>query len=263
MKNAYFHRTQLLLGVENINKISNTSVILFGVGGVGSWCAESLIRSGIENLTIVDSDRVCATNINRQLQATSSTIGNVKVNELKKRLVDINPDAEITALQKIYSPGNSDSFNLSSFGYIIDAIDSLSNKIHLIESALKTEATFISSMGAALKIDPTKIKVDSIWKTKGCPLARKVRNALRKRGVKSDFKCIYSEELIPLKNESSNCGTENCICPKSSNTPGDPNLASHEWCSQKAQINGSISHITAIFGFMIAGLIIESIVKDK
>lgn len=262
MNEAITHRTKLLLGDEVLSKLQFTKVIIFGVGGVGSWCAESLIRSGIGELTIVDSDRVCVTNVNRQLQATSSTVGLVKVEELKNRLLDINPDAKIKAIQDIYKKENYETYDLNYYDYVIDAIDSLSNKIHLIEKSLNYDVTLFSSMGAALKIDPTKIKIDDIWKTSGCPLAREIRKALRKKGIHKKFQCVYSEEVLPLQKGDSYCGTQQCMCPKNEKGPGNPDLVSHEWCSKKAQINGSIVHITAIFGFMLSSMVIQSIVSE-
>lgn len=255
-----FHRTAQLTGNANLEKLRKLRVILFGVGGVGSWCAEGLIRSGIEHLTIVDSDRVCATNINRQLQATSKTVGEVKVEVLGKRLREINPDAEIVCLQKIYSAENWEEFNLGSFDYIIDAIDSLSNKVHLISKALETNAVLLSSMGAALKSDPTRIRIDDIWKTKGCPLAKRIRKELRSAGIENGFRCIYSEELMENVPAEISCGTAKCMCPKVKEGPGDQELLNHEWCSLKAQINGSLVHITAIYGFMLAGEIVRDII---
>jgi Dinucleotide-utilizing enzymes involved in molybdopterin and thiamine biosynthesis family 1 len=180
LEKGIFKRTELLVGNELMDKIANTRIIIFGVGGVGSWCAESLVRSGIKYITIVDSDRICITNVNRQLMATTKTIGQVKVEALKSRLLEINPTAEITALQQIYSAETSDSFNLDSYDYIIDAIDSLQNKIDLIRTATKTNATFFSSMGAALKMDPMKIKTAEFWKVIGCPLAAALRRKIRK-----------------------------------------------------------------------------------
>ena len=164
MKEGIFNRTELLLGKETTESIANKRVILFGVGGVGSWCAESLIRSGIQHLTIVDSDRVCATNINRQLMANTETIGQVKVEALKKRLLSINPEAEITALEKVYCAETADSFHIETYDYILDAIDSLDNKVLLIRRACETKATFFASMGAALKLDPLKIDRAEFWK---------------------------------------------------------------------------------------------------
>lgn len=159
LEKGIFKRTELLLGDEVMNRIANVKVIIFGVGGVGSWCAESLVRSGVSKLTLVDSDRICVTNVNRQLMATTKTVGQVKVEALKERLLDINPRAEIRALQQIYSEETADSFELDTYDYIVDAIDSLENKVHLIRTATRTPARFVSSMGAALKMDPTKINV--------------------------------------------------------------------------------------------------------
>jgi len=258
-----FQRTELLLGKEVMGKIASKNVIIFGIGGVGSWCAESLVRSGIRKLTIVDSDLICITNINRQLHATTQTVGEVKTEALKNRLLEINPSAEIQTIQKIYNPESSDSFELDSYDFIIDAIDSLSNKIHLIRKATRTNAVFFSSMGASLKLDPTKIRVAEFWKVKGCPLGHIVRKKIRKGDLPAKkFMCIYSEELLENKGAGSSCGTDKCLCPKSKNAPGDPNLADHEWCSQKAVINGTVAHITAIYGFTLAGLVIQSIYNE-
>ena len=258
-----FQRTELLLGKEVMEKIATKNVIIFGIGGVGSWCAESLVRSGIRKLTIVDSDLICITNINRQLHATTQTVGEVKTEALKNRLLEINPSAEIQTIQKIYDPETSDSFDLDSYDFIIDAIDSLSNKIHLIRKATRTNAVFFSSMGASLKLDPTKIRVAEFWKVKGCPLGHIVRKKIRKGDLPAKkFMCIYSEELLENKGAGSSCGTDKCLCPKSKNAPGDPDLADHEWCSQKAVINGTVAHITAIYGFTLAGLVIQSIYNE-
>ena len=255
-----FQRTELLLGNGIMEKIASKNVIIFGIGGVGSWCAESLVRTGIRHLTLVDSDLICITNINRQLHATTQTVGEVKTEALKKRLLEINPSAEIQTLHKIYEPENSNSFDLDSYDFIIDAIDSLSNKIDLIRKATRTKAIFFSSMGASLKLDPTKIRVAEFWKVKGCPLGHIVRKKIRKGDLPAkEFMCIYSEELLENKGAGSSCGTDKCLCPKSKNALGDPELADHEWCSQKAVINGTVAHITAIYGFTIAGLVIQDI----
>ena len=265
---AIFRRSELLLGDEAMNRIGEKRVIIFGVGGVGSWCAESLIRSGIRHLTIVDSDRVCITNINRQLMATSKTVGQIKVDALKERLLSINPSAEITALQQIFTVETAESFNIGSYDYIIDAIDSLKDKALLILMATQTDAKFFSSMGAALKLDPTRIKIAEFWKVQGDPLARALRKrfkALSKREksdvnissseheearpkVKRDsqypkrkFLCVYSDELLENKGTPPADGEE-------------PSLFN------KPQVNGTLAHITAIFGFMLAGLVIQDTV---
>lgn len=262
IERGIFNRAQLLLGSDAMERLGNIRVIIFGVGGVGSWCAESLVRSGISHLTVVDSDRVCITNINRQLMATVKTVGQVKVEALKERLLTINPMAEIDARQQIFSEETADSFCLESYDYIIDAIDSLKDKRLLIEMACQTKAVFFSSMGAALKMDPTRIKVAEFWKVEGCPLARALRQRFKrlKRKPARKFLCVYSDELLENKGHNASCGTEKCMCPKAKNGPGDAALLNHEWCSSKAQINGSLMHITAIFGMTIAGLVVKDAV---
>ena len=263
IEKGLFQRTALLFGNEKMDDIARKKVIIFGIGGVGSWCAESLIRSGIRHLTIVDSDRVCVTNINRQLHATTQTVGEVKTEALKKRLLEINPKAEINAIQKIYNQRNHDFFQLEQYDYIVDAIDSIGSKIHLIRMATRTDAVFFSSMGASLKIDPTKIQVAEFWKVKGCPLGFRVRKMIKKGDLPAKkFLCVFSEELLENKGDGASCGTDKCLCPKTKNAPGDPELADHEWCSQKAVINGTVAHITAIFGFTLAGLVIQHIYKQ-
>jgi tRNA A37 threonylcarbamoyladenosine dehydratase len=259
-----FQRTELLLGSEIMSDIASKKVIIFGIGGVGSWCAESLVRSGIRNLTIVDSDRICVTNINRQLQATALTVGEVKTDALKKRLLDINPSAKIIDIQKIYNQHNQDLFQLDQYDFIIDAIDSLGSKINLIRRATRTSATLFSSMGASLKIDPTRVKVAEFWDVIGCPLGSKVRKMIRKGDLPAKkFLCVYSEEMLDPKGSWSSCGTDKCLCPKTKNAPGDPELADHEWCTKKAVINGTVAHITAIFGFTLAGLVIQDIYNQN
>jgi tRNA A37 threonylcarbamoyladenosine dehydratase len=263
IERGIFQRTELLLGKSFMEKAAEKKVIIFGIGGVGSWCTESLVRSGIRHLTIVDSDRICVTNVNRQLMATTKTVGKIKTEILKERLLEINPKAEITALQKIYSPETCESFELETYDFIIDAIDSLSNKVHLIQQATKTNAVFFSSMGAALKLDPTRIRVAEFWKVQGCPLGAALRSRLRKQGgVSKKFMCVYSDELLKNKGENASCGTEKCMCPKGPEGPegpGDPDLVNHEWCSLKAKINGTTSYIPAMFGMTIASLVIQTI----
>ena len=263
LEKGLFNRTELLLGSDALERLSQVKVLMLGVGGVGSWCAESLIRTGIGHLTIVDSDRVCITNINRQLMASMQTVGQVKVDALKERLLQINPNADIRSLQMIYSEETADQFDLDAYDYVVNAIDSLKDKALLIIRATRSKAKFFSSMGAALKLDPTKIEVAEFWDVKGDPLAAALRRRFKKNGVfpKRKFKCVYSEELLKNKGVNHSCGTANCMCPKAKNGPGDPSLLNHEWCSAKAQINGSLSHITAIFGFTLAGLIVQDIIN--
>lgn len=263
LNKGIFQRTELLFGKERMERVMSKKVIIFGIGGVGSWCAESLVRSGILHLTLVDSDRICITNINRQLHATSRTVGEVKTEALKNRLLEINPAAEITAIQKIYNRDNHDFFELDKYDFIIDGIDSLSNKTHLIRQATRTNAVFFSSMGASLKIDPTKIRVAEFWQVIRCPLAAKIRKMIRKGDLPAkQFLCVHSEELLENSGSGSSCGTDKCLCPKNSAGAGDPELEDHEWCSQKAVINGTVAHITAIYGFTLAGLVIQHIYNE-
>ena len=228
------HRARLLLGDEVMTALAEKRVILFGVGGVGSWCAEALVRSGVKHLTVVDFDTVCPSNVNRQMMATARTIGQVKVEALRERLLEINPDAEIEAVRETFSAGNAGTFNLGGYDYIIDAIDSLKDKAQLILSACETDATLLSSMGAALKTDPTRVAVAEFWKVRGCPLGAALRRMFRKSGrmPAKKFQCVYSEEL-----------QRNCL-------PSEGETA-----------NGSLMHITAIFGCTLAGLLIQSEIK--
>jgi len=257
MANAIFQRTELLFGKDMMEVLSSKRVIIFGIGGVGSWCAESLVRTGISKLTMVDSDRIAESNINRQLHATTETVGEVKTEILKRRLLAINPLAEITAYQKIYNQENHDFFELDQYDYIIDAIDSLGSKVHLIRKATHTQATLFSSMGAALKLDPTRITVAEFWKVKGCPLGAKIRSMMRKGELPGKkFLCVYSDELLKNRGDEPAASVST---QAAENLPGDPALAHHDWSTKKAIINGTVAHATAIFGFTLAGLVIQDI----
>ena len=239
MEEAIFQRVELLLGDDVTKSLAAKRVIIFGVGGVGSWCAESLVRSGIRKLTIVDSDCVSVTNINRQLMATTESVGRVKVEVLKERLMSISPTAEITARHEFFTAETASRFCLEDYDYIIDAIDSLKDKALLILMATAASRAggngsgpkLFSSMGAALKLDPTRIKIAEFWKVTGDPLARALRNRFKrdKEFPKRKFQCVYSDELLQNKK------------------PVDPDDRG----------NGTVAHITAIFGFMLAGLVVQ------
>lgn len=244
MNQEIFNRTELLLGKDAMESICQKHVIIFGVGGVGSWCAECLVREGIMHLTLVDSDVVCITNCNRQLMATSKTVGQPKVEALRNRLLEINPDANIITMQKRYSEENKDEFEWETYDYAIDAIDSLKDKISLILQVTKSGIKLFSSMGAALRLDPSMVKVSEFWKIKGDPLAAAMRSSMRRHKLfpERKFLCVHSEEQ-PL-----------------------PNLGkAFQDDSQsfgKVQTNGSLAHITAIFGMTLAGLLVQDIVKS-
>lgn len=221
-------------------KLASVRVIIFGVGGVGSWCAEGLIRSGIGHLTMVDMDTVNVTNVNRQLMATTKTVGRVKVDVLRERLLEINPEADIEAVHHIYTAETEGQFDLDSYDYVIDAIDSLKDKAHLMLKACESKAVLFSSMGAACKIDPTKIRVAEFWNVRGCPLGAALRKKFKKAGTypAHKFLCVYDDEVLPNKG-------------------GDKG----ETCDYKAVINGTTAHITGIFGLTISGLVLQDIVN--
>lgn len=244
--NEIFSRSRLLLGDEVMKRLEEVRVIVFGVGGVGSWCAESLVRTGLKHLTIVDSDCVSVSNINRQLMATTETVGEVKVEALKRHLLTVNPSAEIDARAELFTEETAENFHLESYDFIIDAIDSLKHKALLIDLATRTKAGFFSSMGAALKLDPTRIKVAEFRNVVGCPLARALRQRFKRAGrwPARKFQCVYSDELLENKGES-RLDVE---------VKGD---------SVKASTNGSLMHITAIFGLTLAGLVIRKIAEGK
>ena len=251
-----FHRQALLVGERAMAAAKQTRAILFGIGGVGSWCAESLVRSGIGSLTIVDSDLICMTNINRQLPATTATVGQVKTAVLAKRLRQINPDCDVNAIPEVFHYTTAERFNLAGYNYVVDAIDSLSPKVDLITSTLDSGTQLVSSMGASCKLDPTRIRIGTFWRVEGCPLASKLRKRLRKRGVKGDFPCVYSDEvrdpfLIGLGNSDT---YDDRILP-----PGHPEIPAREPFSAKAQINGSAVHITATFGFYLSWLLLRDL----
>ena len=244
--NELFARTELLVGSETMREIASKSVILFGVGGVGSWCAEGLIRSGITKLTIVDSDKVATANINRQLPATTQTVGMLKVEVLQNRLLEINPYAEITTIPEIYCPESSYSFNLDKYDYVIDAIDSLSNKADLLCRSSATKAVVFSSMGAGLRLDPQKIKVAEFYKVRGCKLASALRQRLKKgESLKKPILCVYSEE------KNNNKGEDALV------------YADEKSSFRKARINGTMVNVTAVFGFTLSGLVIQDIVNSN
>ncbi len=243
---AIFDRARLLLGCEAMERLARQRVIIIGVGGVGSWCAESLVRSGIRHLTIVDSDLVCTSNINRQLMATTQTVGQPKVEVLRQRLLAINPQTEITALQQVFTQETADSFGLDAYDFIIDAIDSLKDKALLIRMACDTKAHFFSSMGAALKCDPSRVRIAEFWKIEGDPLARALRKRFKHEGryPSRKFRCVYSDELLQNQGQPID----------NSSATGDHDTV--------LRVNGSLVHITAMFGLMLSSLVIGEVCKE-
>lgn len=247
-----FSRTELLLGVNGVNKLKESSVAVFGIGGVGSFTVEALVRSGVGHIAVIDDDKVCLTNINRQLIATRKTIGKAKVEVMRDRILDINPNCEVEIYQTFYSAETADSIDLSKFTYIVDAIDTVSAKLLLIEKAKEANVSIISCMGAGNKLDPTRLEVTDIYKTSMCPLAKVMRHELRKREIKS-LKVVYSQEppIKPIENEEDTCKTK-CVCP-----PGTLRK-----CSSRRQIPGSVAFVPSVAGLIIAGEIVKDISKD-
>lgn len=246
IQDPIYGRTKLLVGDTVMTALGRVRIILFGVGGVGSWCAEGLLRSGITHITLVDSDCVSESNINRQLMATSRTLGQPKVEALRDHLLDINPHAEILALQRPYNEATAESFRMEEYDYILDAIDSLKEKSDLILRATRTPAVFFSSMGAALKVNPQGVKVAEFWNVRGCPLGAAIRKKFKQNHTwpGHKFRCVYDEEVLPNRGEA--------LAADASNS---------EWDGRKAQINGTTAHITALFGMTLAGLVIEDVYK--
>ncbi|MGM9753221.1 MAG: ThiF family adenylyltransferase [Candidatus Cryptobacteroides sp.] len=230
-----FQRSELLLGADAMQKLRSARLILFGVGGVGSWCAEGLVRNGVEHLSIVDFDIVNPSNVNRQLEATSLTIGQSKVQCMKRRLLEINPQAQITAIESRFSKETAESFGLGSYDVIIDAIDSLKDKIALLLAASRTDAKVFSSMGAALKMDPTKVRVAEFWQVRGCPLGAMLRKRMRQEGTlpAKEITCVYDEEVL-----------------------------ANRGASPEGRTNGSLVHITAIFGMTLCGLVMQALIGE-
>lgn len=244
-----FSRTQLLLGKEAMRRLKDASVAVFGIGGVGSYAAEALARSGVGSLTLIDDDRICLTNINRQLIATHRTIGLKKVEVMKERVLDINPSCCVDARTCFYSKETYQEFELSQYSYIIDAIDTVSSKLLMIEEAAFAGVPIISCMGAGNKLDPTKLEVTDIYKTSVCPLARVMRRELKARGIKS-LKVVASREAVlqPISEEETSCKVH-CVCP-----PGTARK-----CTVRRQVPGSIAFVPSAAGLIIAGEVIKSI----
>lgn len=244
-----FSRTELIFGAEAMKKLAGARVAVFGIGGVGSYTAEALVRSGLGTIDLIDDDRVCLTNINRQLFATRSTVGKYKVDVAEARLHDINPDVKINTYKVFYTPETAAQFDFSQYDYVVDAIDTVTGKIGLIMQAKEAGTPIISSMGAGNKLDPTAFRVADIYSTSVCPLARVMRYELKKRGVKS-LKVVYSKEkpIVPIETNEISCKSH-CICP-----PGTVRK-----CTARNQVPGSSAFVPPAVGLIIAGEVMKDI----
>lgn len=244
-----FSRTELLLGKESMERLANARVAVFGVGGVGGYTVEALVRSGVGTIDLIDDDKVCLTNLNRQIIATRKTVGQYKADVMKERILEINPNAVVHVHKCFFLPENSDEFDFSQYSYVVDAVDTVTAKIALVLKAQKAGVPVISSMGAGNKLNPADFEVADIYKTSVCPLAKVMRRELKKRGVKH-LKVVYSKEkpITPIEDMSISCRS-NCICP-----PG----AAHK-CTERRAIPGSIAFVPSVVGLIIAGEVIKDL----
>lgn len=244
-----FSRTQLLLGESAMQELANKRVAVFGIGGVGGYACEALVRSGIGAFDLIDDDKVCLTNLNRQIIATRKTVGRYKTEVMKERMLEINPNVDVRIHNCFFLPENADKFPFNEYDYIIDAVDTVTAKISIIMKANELGIPVISSMGAGNKLDPTAFMVADIYKTRVCPLAKVMRRELKKRGVKK-LKVVYSEEqpTRPIKDMSISCRT-NCICPPE---------AEHK-CTERRDIPGSVAFVPSVVGLIIAGEVVKDL----
>lgn len=245
-----FARTRLTFGKENMEKFEKSKVIVFGLGGVGSYAVEALVRSGIGEISIVDDDKICLTNLNRQLYALHSTVGKNKVDVAEERIHDINPNCKVKKYQTFFIPENSSEFDFSEYDYVVDCIDTITGKLEIICKAKEANVPVISCMGAGNKVEPTKFCVADISKTSVCPLARVMRRELKKRGIKR-LKCVFStEEIIPPHDEDLEISCkEECVCP-----PGTKRNS-----NVKNQVPGSNAFVPSVAGLIIAGEVLKDL----
>lgn len=243
-----FSRTELIIGKEAIEKLNKAKVAVFGIGGVGSFVVEALARAGVQNFILVDDDKVCLTNLNRQIIATYKTIGKYKVDVAKERILEINPKANVETYQEFFMPDSKEILD-ESVSYIVDSVDTVTAKIELVIRANKLNIPIMSSMGTGNKLDPTRFEVTDIYKTSVCPLAKVMRKELKARGIKK-LKVVYSKEepIKPKETEEISCKT-NCVCPSGTKRK----------CTAKNQIPGSISFVPSVAGLIIAGEVIKDI----
>lgn len=246
-----FSRTQILLGKDGMDALEKSRVAVFGIGGVGGYVCEALVRSGVTGFDLIDDDKVCLTNLNRQIIATRKTVGKYKAEVMKERILEINPDADVRIHKCFFLPENADEFQFDEYDYVVDAVDTVTAKITLVMKAQEMNVPVISSMGAGNKLDASQFKVADIYKTKVCPLAKVMRRELKKRGVKK-LKVVYSEEqpTRPIEDMSISC-RNHCICP-----PG----AAHK-CTERRDIPGSVAFVPSVAGLIIAGEVVKDLTK--
>ncbi len=244
-------RTELLIGSEALERLRNCKVVVFGIGGVGSFTVEALVRAGVGKLVLVDDDLVCLTNINRQIIATYKTISKPKVEVMRDRVLEINPKCEVDIFQTFVKADNIGDIISEDVDYVVDAIDTVSSKIALVMWCMEKNINIISSMGTGNKLDPTRFRITDIYNTKMCPLAKVMRKELRRRGVPS-LKVLYSEEMpMELKVDDVITCKEGCVCTGGSKK-----------CLEKRQIPGSISFVPPVAGMIIGGEVLKDMIAD-
>ena len=246
-----FSRTQLLVGREAMERLFAARVAVFGIGGVGGYTVEALARSGVGTLDLIDDDKVCLTNLNRQIFATRKTVGKYKIDVARERILEINPDAVVNTYRTFYAPDTADQFDFTRYDYIVDAIDTVTGKLELIEQAHRCGTPIISSMGAGNKMDASAFEVADIYDTSICPLARVMRRELRRRGIPA-LKVVYSKEpaIPPIEDMSISCRAH-CICP-----PGTARK-----CTQRRQVPGSNAFVPAAAGLILAGEVVKDLCR--
>ena len=244
-----FSRTELLFGKEAMARLAGARVAVFGIGGVGGYACEALVRSGVGAIDLVDDDRVCLTNLNRQLIATRKTVGRLKTEVMAERILEINPNVQVTKHTCFFLPENAGDFDFAGYDYVIDAVDTVSAKLALVEQCAKTHTPIISCMGAGNKLDPTAFRVADIYQTRVDPLARVMRRELKKRGIRK-LKVVYSEEppIRPLEDMAISCRSH-CICP--------PGTQRH--CTDRRDIPGSNAFVPSVAGLILAGEVIKDL----
>ncbi len=249
-----FSRTEILVGPDGLRKLKASSVAVIGLGGVGAYAAEALCRAGVGRLALIDFDDICLTNINRQLHAMDGTVGLAKAHVMAERLQAINPEAEIVPCKDFYSAENSEYLLSPGYDYVVDAIDHFTSKLHLIASCREHGIPIISSMGAAAKLDPTRVRVADISATHSCRMARSMRKLLRKKGIESGVKVVFStEEYREPAVKDAGCKGD-CICPSRNEQQFS--------CEHRRVILGSVSFIPSIFGLTMAGVVVNHLLGE-
>ncbi len=250
MKQHSFSRSELLIQEDGLNTLKNSTIMVVGIGGVGSYCAEALARSGVGKIILIDDDTICLTNLNRQVHATTSTVGKNKVDAMKERILDINPKCDVVSINTFIDKENIPTLLTGKIDYVVDAIDTITSKLDLIEYSIDNNIPIVSCLGTGNKFDPTAFKMTDIYKTKVCPLAKVMRYELKKRRIKK-LRVLFSEEIPtkPKTNDVVNC-KNGCVC-----------VGGSKKCTIRRQIPGSMSYVPPVAGMILAGDVVNSLLS--